>query len=73
MNYFYVIVMMNYFYVIVMMNYFYSNILRLNILLRRRLTPYHLKGKKGVRRLTSPYRLKNYDLDSTQGASSQVV
>jgi hypothetical protein len=25
-----------------------------------RLTPYHLKGKKGVRRLDSPYRLKNY-------------
>jgi hypothetical protein len=25
-----------------------------------RLTLYHLKGKKGVRRLESPYRLKNY-------------
>jgi hypothetical protein len=25
-----------------------------------RLTPYRLKGKKGVRRHTSPYRLKNY-------------
>jgi hypothetical protein len=24
------------------------------------LTLYHLKGKKGVRRLESPYRLKNY-------------
>jgi hypothetical protein len=26
-----------------------------------RLTLYRLKGKKGVRRLESPYRLKNYD------------
>jgi hypothetical protein len=26
-----------------------------------RLTPYHLKDKKGVRRLETPYRLKNYD------------
>jgi hypothetical protein len=25
-----------------------------------RLTPYHLKGKKGVGRLKTPYRLKNY-------------
>jgi hypothetical protein len=25
-----------------------------------RLTLYHLKDKKGVRRLISPYRLKNY-------------
>jgi hypothetical protein len=24
------------------------------------LTPYHLKGKKGVCRLESPYHLKNY-------------
>jgi hypothetical protein len=23
--------------------------------------PYHLKGKKGVERYNSPYRLKNYD------------
>jgi hypothetical protein len=26
-----------------------------------RLTPYRLKGKKGVGRLRTPYRLKNYD------------
>jgi hypothetical protein len=25
-----------------------------------RLTPYRLKGKKGVGRLRTPYRLKNY-------------
>jgi hypothetical protein len=25
------------------------------------LTPYRLKGKKGVRRLESPYHLKNYE------------
>jgi hypothetical protein len=28
-----------------------------------RLTLYRLKDKKGVGRLTSPYRLKNYELN----------
>jgi hypothetical protein len=28
-----------------------------------RLTPYRLKGKKGVHCLDSPYRLKNYGID----------
>jgi hypothetical protein len=30
------------------------------ILVRPRLTPYCLKGKKGIRRLDSSYRFKNY-------------
>jgi hypothetical protein len=30
-----------------------------------RLTLYRLKDKKGVGRLTSPYRLKNYDNNDT--------
>jgi hypothetical protein len=29
-----------------------------------RLTPYRLKGKKGVGRLRTPYRLKNYDFNA---------
>ncbi|PWZ58575.1 hypothetical protein Zm00014a_033614 [Zea mays] len=30
--------------------------------------PYRLKGKKGVSRLTSSYRLKNYDISVTKNA-----
>jgi hypothetical protein len=34
------------------------------------LTPYHLKGKKGVRRLELPYRLKNYGIYCLKGRYS---